>query len=280
MAEARLDEVGYWTEVKLEIVRKYAAAYSRILQGPKSEKAGIRGHLYIDAFAGAGSHVSRRSGGVIPGTPRIALDIDPPFSEYHFIDLSGDRVLALAQLAEGRPDVYLYEADCNTVLVERVFPRAKWEDRRRALCLLDPYGLDLKWKVVRAAGTMKSIEIFLNFPLMDMNRNVLWHDPERVFPAQVDRMNEFWGDESWRHIAYPVEDTLFGPQPCKAPNEVIAKAFQDRLRSVAGFAFVPDPMPMRNAKGAVVYYLYFASPNRTGAKIVGDIFDKYRDYRG
>jgi hypothetical protein len=36
-------------------------------------------------------------------------------------------------------------------------------------------------------------------------------------------------------------------------------------------------MPMRNTRGAVVYYLLFASANRTGAKIVGDIFRKYRD---
>ena len=33
---------------------------------------------------------------------------------------------------------------------------------------------------------------------------------------------------------------------------------------------------MRNRSGAVVYYLYFASPNKTGAKIVGDIFKKHR----
>ena len=34
-------------------------------------------------------------------------------------------------------------------------------------------------------------------------------------------------------------------------------------------------MPMRNSKGAVVYYLYFASQNETGARIVKDIFDTY-----
>lgn len=36
-------------------------------------------------------------------------------------------------------------------------------------------------------------------------------------------------------------------------------------------------MPMRNSKGAVVYYLYFASPNKTGGKIVTDIFNTHRD---
>jgi three-Cys-motif partner protein len=53
-------------------------------------------------------------------------------------------------------------------------------------------------------------------------------------------------------------------------------AFRDRLKTVAGFKYVPDPMPMRNSKGAVIYYLFFASPNRSGGKIVQDIFNKYR----
>jgi len=33
---------------------------------------------------------------------------------------------------------------------------------------------------------------------------------------------------------------------------------------------------MRNEQGAVIYYLFFASPNRNGATIVKDIFEKYR----
>lgn len=70
---------------------------------------------------------------------------------------------------------------------------------------------------------------------------------------------------------------LFGPIEKKAANRVIAEAFQKRLRDVAGFKFVPDPMPMRNSTGSVVYYLFFASPKETGAKIVNDIFAKYRD---
>lgn len=50
MLQVQFDEIGYWSEVKLEIVRKYAAAYTRILATQPS----IRGHLYIDGFAGAG----------------------------------------------------------------------------------------------------------------------------------------------------------------------------------------------------------------------------------
>jgi len=271
MSNLRLDEVGYWSEVKIEIVRKYAAAYSEIV----SKQSIIKGHLYIDGFAGAGLHVSRETGEFIPGSPVNALNLRPPFREYHFIDLDGGRAQSLRELSAGRQDVFVYEADCNKVLLESVFPRAKYEDYRRALCLLDPYGLHLDWKVVYAAGHMRSIEIFLNFPLMDMNMNVFWRNPDKVRPDQASRMDAFWGDRSWREAAYTKTPGLFGDMEEKAEGDVIAEAFRKRLREVAGFKYVPCAMPMRNTKGAVVYYLFFASPNETGAKIVKDIFGRY-----
>jgi len=124
---------------------------------------------------------------------------------------------------------------------------------------------------------MRSIEIFLNFPVMDMNMNVLWHDREKVQPKQVERMDAFWGDGTWQQAAYVKRPGLFEEMDKKTGNRVIAEAFQRRLRDVAGFKFVPDPIPMRNSTGSVVYYLFFASPNKTGAKIVEDIFGNYRD---
>jgi len=158
-----------------------------------------------------------------------------------------------------------------------VFPRARFKDFRRALCLLDPYALNLKWEVIRAAGQEKSIEIFLNFMVMDMNMNVLKHDRSKVRPDQESRMDAFWGDSSWRNVAYEKSAGLFGDIESKSTNDALAEGFRKRLKDVAGFEFVPAPMPMRNTRGAVVYYLFFASPNRTGAKIVSEIFGKYRD---
>jgi three-Cys-motif partner protein len=273
MSKAGLDEVGYWSEVKLEIVREYAAAYSVIM----NKQPGLGRYLYIDGFAGAGVHISRQTQEFIPGSPLNALNIEPPFKEFHFIDLDGGRAQALCELAAGRKDVFVYEADCNRVLLEQVFPRARYEDYRRALCLLDPYGLHLDWQVIYTAGQMRSIEIFLNFPMMDMNMNVLWRHPDKVRPDQVARMDAYWGDHSWREAAYTKTPGLFGDLEERARGEAVVEAFRLRLRNAAGFEFVPEPMPMRNTRGAVVYYLLFASANRTGAKIVGDIFRKYRD---
>lgn len=124
---------------------------------------------------------------------------------------------------------------------------------------------------------MRSIEIFLNFQVMDMNMNVLWKNPDKVNKTQLARMNTFWGDDSWSQVAYEKTRGLFGDMEEKTGIQPVVKAYQVRLRKVAGFAFVPVPLPMRNSTGAIIYYLFFASGNRTGAKIVKDIFDKYRD---
>ncbi len=268
----RFDKINYWSEVKLDIVREYATEYSKIINAQK--KPSLQ-HAYIDAFAGRGIHISKTTGDFVPGSPLNALSIQPPFREFFLIDLDSEKIDSLRALVADKPNVHVFKGNCNSVLLESVFPKVRYEEYRRALCLLDPYGLDLDWSVTATAGKMRSIEIFLNFPVMDMNRNVLWHDLNAVDPKQVERMNAFWGDNSWRQAAYTTERDLFGYEE-KLDNEDVAAAFRKRLKDVAGFAYVPEPIPMRNSTGSVVYYLFFASPNRTGERIVKHIFDKYR----
>jgi three-Cys-motif partner protein len=129
------------------------------------------------------------------------------------------------------------------------------------------------------AGQSKAIDLFLNFPVMDMNMNAIWHTPENAPKGGVERMNRFWGDESWRQAAYVESDqgNLFSARELvKQDNTAIVKAFQKRLQTVAGFDFVPDPLPMRNSNNAVVYYLFFASQKPVAKKIINGIFARYR----
>lgn len=116
--------------------------------------------------------------------------------------------------------------------------------------------------------------MFLNFPVMDMNRTALWRNPERVRPELAQRMTRFWGDDSWRQAAYSTSGNLF-EIPEKEPNESIVQAFRERLTRVAEFKRVPDPLPMRNSNGATVYYLYFASQVGVAENIVMDIFTRH-----
>jgi len=270
-SKLKFDTIGYWTEVKLDIIKEYASAYSTILAAQTNPSLY---HVYTDGFAGAGMHISRRTESFVPGSPVNALSIQPPFREYHLIDLDRRKASSLRKMVGNQQNVHVYEGDCNTILLERVFPQVTWGDFRRGLCLLDPYGLHLTWQVIETAGRMQSIEVFLNFPVSDMNRNVLWHDPIRVDPSDLERMNAFWGDESWRETAYTTDRDLFGLTE-KETNEIVAEGFRKRLHEKAGFTYVPEPLPMRNSRGAIVYYLFFASQKPVARKIVEDIFKKY-----
>jgi three-Cys-motif partner protein len=269
----QFDEIGLWSELKLEILRKYATAYSTILS---SQTKTPLFHVYIDAFAGAGEHLSKTTQELVPGSPLNALAVHPQFREFHLIDIKPEKIENLQKLVGARKDVHIYQGDCNQILINDVFPLVRYDQYRRGLCVLDPYGLDLDWRVISTAGQMKSLDMFLNFPVQDINRNAIWRNPERVRPEQIDRMNRFWGDESWREVAYGTTPGLFGLMVEKEPNEVIARAFRRRLKETAGFNFVPEPLPMENSKGAIVYYLFFASQNAAGEKIVREIFGKYR----
>jgi len=89
-------EVGPWAREKLGVLGDYLHQYSRILN---KQSRWLKGHVYIDAFAGTGQakvrrHVAShdRDGLLLPGmededqaqylqgSPRVALDVEPPFT--------------------------------------------------------------------------------------------------------------------------------------------------------------------------------------------------------
>jgi len=176
-SELKFDKIGYWSEIKLDIIKDYASAYSKILAAHQNPR--LR-HIYIDAFAGAGIHISKNTGEFVQGSPVNAILVEPPFFEYHLIDLDQKKIVLLKEFVEGRSDVHIHEGDGNNILLKDVFPRVLFKDYRRGLCLLDPYGLDLKWEVIKTAGQMESIDVFLNFPVADINRNVLFLEGDVV----------------------------------------------------------------------------------------------------
>lgn len=270
------DEIGPWSEIKLEIIEKYGPAYTQAFSG---KGRGLK-KFYIDGFSGAGLHISKTTRATIAGSPTRALKVNPPFDGFFFIDLNKDKTDYLRKLCRGHTNVTIYTGDCNEHLTGDVLPKIKYELRTRALCLLDPYGMHLNWDVIQMAGKSRAIDMFLNFPIMDINRNALTRNPDKATPESVERMNRFWGDDSWRKIAW-VESSQqslpgFSPDLIKQDNDTIAEAFRERLRKVAGFAYVPEPLPMKNCNNAVVYYLFFAAENKTADKIIRDIFRKYR----
>jgi three-Cys-motif partner protein len=269
----KFDEIGQWSQLKLEIVEQYGAAYTKAFARTQNLKK-----YYIDGFSGAGVHIVKKTKEQIEGSPARALKITPPFDGYCFIDLDGDKTDYLRSMCGDRRDVDIHTGDANEYLTRTVLPTIQYKKFTRALCLLDPYGLDLDWEVIKQAGESKAVDMFLNFPVMDIKRNAIWRSTEKMPKDGIERMNRFWGDESWRQVAYKEspQGNFFGTEMVKQGNDQIADAFRERLQKVAGFGFVPEPLPMRNSRNAIVYYLFLASPKAVAQKIITDIFKKYR----
>lgn len=113
---------------------------------------------------------------------------------------------------------------------------------------------------------------------MYVNRNILFEDLSLAKQEDIDRMNAFWGDESWKELLYVHQKNLFGEvQQIKIDDfKKLASGFEQRLKKVADFKNVPKPILMRNTKNGPLYYLYFASQQGVANKIVNEIFNKYR----
>ncbi len=153
----QFDEIGYWSQVKLSILDEYAKPYNEILRAKKLHP------VYIDAFAGAGHHVSKIGGELIKGSPVRALEVNPPFELLHFVDMDDARTQELGRLSAGHRNVKIYHGDANAILPRDVFPEVRFDQYRRGLCILDPYGLGLDWGVIKTAGALQTFRDISEF---------------------------------------------------------------------------------------------------------------------
>jgi three-Cys-motif partner protein len=231
-------------------------------------------HYYIDAFSGSGKHRSRDTGEEIQGSPLRALEVEPGFKKYFFIDLSPVKVKNLRRECAGKGNVHIYQKDCNDVLIQKIFPQVTYESLRRAFCFLDSYGMHYQWEVLEKAASMETIEVILNFPTMDLNMNALWNNPDGLPVGLKKRMNRFWGDDSWQEEFY--EPGLIPDIPARAADDwQVVRAYVKRLKEKAGFKYVTGGIPVV-AQNHTLYYLIFAGPNETGKRIVEHIFSSYK----
>ena len=176
------------------------------------------------------------------------------------------------------PDVTFHNADSNQAMLESVLPRFSYAKRTRALCVFDPYRLTLDWKVVCAAGSSQAVEVFINFPVMHMNRNCKHENISSILPGELASNGSFLGRSllARGNVSSQRSKNLFGDKDMdKTGNRDLVNAYCQRLKQFAGFGFVADPLAMRNSRNAIVYYLIFAGPNKTGWEIVQDIYHKY-----
>ena len=94
--------------------------------------------------------------------------------------------------------------------------------------------------MIEAAGKATISRIFMNFMIMDINRNAMRKNPDKSMASKVAQMTRLWGDETWKDAGYDQVKPFRTSLPDKVSNERFAEAFRERLEKKAGFKYVPN----------------------------------------
>ncbi|MGE3644521.1 MAG: three-Cys-motif partner protein TcmP [Beijerinckiaceae bacterium] len=263
---------GAWTTEKLRVVRKYFERYAIALKNQPFQC------WYIDAFAGTGERLDsdhnysandQLFGDDVSdvretkdGSAQIALQIEPAFSRYIFIEASRRRADELSEFISGFADlnVEVIAKDANEVLVElaRDFPR-----NVRAAIFIDPYGMQVRWETLEALGRTKAVDIALLFPTGPLNR--LLRRDSKLPEEWVQAINLHLGPCDWQSAVYqPVaQKDLFdgGTDVEKVVTVEQLQAYvRERLKTI--FAYVhPEIVTLRNSRGSILYDLLILTAN-------------------
>jgi three-Cys-motif partner protein len=281
---------GDWTEDKLQRVEEYFRKYNVALKNQPFRRE------YIDAFAGTGYReikddvddielmfpnlVEPEVQKFLDGSVIKALNVEPGFQQFTFIEKDPNKAEELRKLQERYPDkpIRVECGDAND-WVQRICAE-NW-NYRRAVLFLDPFGMQVSWQTLEAVAKTKSIDLWLLFPLGAAISRLLKRDGN-INESLCKRLDDVFGERGWRQEFYKdpselkpkeVQQSLFdepivsgSENPWKADFSVIEEYYRARLRTI--FAKVADnSVWLTNSKNVPLYSLFFMAGNERGAPI-------------
>jgi three-Cys-motif partner protein len=291
---------GNWTEEKLSRLRKYLQAYTKVFD--KNERARFLTTHYVDAFAGTGSRVEStdRTWSTITlfdeqddkanvstyyqGSARIALEVEPSFDRYLFIEKRAAYAEELHSVVNEYPHladrVQIVNGDCNTIL-QSWCGRMDWS-KDRAIVFLDPYGMSVDWQTVQILGRAGigkngAVDLWVLIPIGQAVNRLLVRD-QIPTGAWADRLTSFFGTDEWKNAFYQkrLRPTLFGEAEefeKQANFESIGDFFIERLKTA--FPHVAEnSLALLNSRNNPLFLLCFAATNATAVRIANDILKR------
>ena len=261
---------GIWTIEKLDRVEKYLRAYLKVMKNQKFRLS------YIDAFSGSGEAVLRGSEELAllnegrkftEGSARRALQLDPPFDRYDFIDLNKRNLSELKTSVEKDHSHLLdrtrfHDGDVNVKLPEIV---SSLSSRDRAVVFLDPFGMQVNWSTLKEIGKLK-IDLWYLVPVSAIVR-LATKDLSKQDPKWAERLDLFLGDSTWRSRWYGKDNDvpdLFGNTDerffRKASTKDIEIDFHSRL-TIAGFKMADNKLRLKDGS-THLFTLMFGCSNK------------------
>lgn len=270
-----------WTVDKLDRFEKYIKAYMLIMTKNRDAQ-NFRTH-YVDAFAGTGYIVGKEEetenslfldeyfeeevDSYIKGSAIRALEIERPFDRYVFIEKRGAKCEELRSQKKNYPNladrITIERGDANEVLSAWC---GKMKRNDRAVVFLDPYGMQVEWRLIETIARTQSIDLWILFPLSAVNR-MLPHD-HQIQKSWRDRLNAVFGTDEWEREFYkPSSQMDFidnSPGVDRNVNFVsIERYWVSRLATIFDHV-AKKPLTLRNHRGAPLFTLSFAAGNPKG----------------
>lgn len=279
--------VGPWARKKLDALERYLVAYHRVMQKQRFKL------IYIDAFAGAGWSRVRGSGQpdqgldlllddeqleaeeeFIAGSPVRALETGRGFDHYFFFDADKRRTAQLEQLKKEYQEkkIQIKTGDAN-VGVQKLAAHFHRRPYARGVAFLDPYGPHLHWKTVEALAATRKVDVIINFPLAMAINRLITRDGE--IPVNWGALlDDCFGTHEWHALAYETKSDMFCSNTVRksdAAAERLLAFYHERLRQAFGHSVTPRLVT--NTRGSPLYYLLWASANKTGIPIAKHIME-------
>lgn len=279
---ADLPEVGPWAYEKLNALSRYLDFYTKVLKNQPWRT------IYLDAYAGGGRALVRvgerldageaslfdgeptidfEARELIDGSPRVAIGIVNPFARYVFTDPDRDRAAELEALKQEFGGTRTINAFQMTAAEAIAWVTAQSISRRthRGVAFLDPFGAKLDWVSIQKLADTGLFEVVVNFALSMAIQRMLPNSGE-VPEGWATTLDSYFGSRAWFEEVYQRRDGgLFASSGFeKRPDylERLLGLYRARLRSA--FGHVSTPRLIRNTRGAPLYYLLWAGPNRKG----------------
>lgn len=279
---ADLPEVGPWAKEKLDALARYLDFYTKVLKNQPWRT------VYLDAFAGGGRAIVRvkdraptagpslfceeppidaDARELIDGSPRVALCIANPFDRYVLIDPDPDRATELetlkAEFSGTRAISILPTTAAEGIAWVTAQPISK--RTHRGVAFLDPFGANLDWSSIQKLADTGLFEVVVNFGLSMAIQRMLPNSGE-VPKGWAATLDSYFGNRDWFAEVYRQRENglleVSGFEKRVNYSERLLELYRVRLRSA--FGHVSTPRLIRNTRGAPLYYLLWAGPNKKG----------------
>jgi len=216
---------------------------------------------YVDAFASSGKNRLRNSGRILEGSPLIALQTEPAFTNYIFIESNGwyyYQLLENIASHHDRLDIQSFFDDCNKLLPDVL---ARIPPNSPLFVFFDPEGIqELLWVTVEEVAKRSNAHLIVTFSCMGVARCCQKRQDE-------DALDRFYGTRRWRDIASKRKLGKLSPEEAR---DAFLHLYKMQLRKY--FKYVDDVLFAETEDHKPLYYVIVATRDES-------VFEIGRQYK-